>query len=127
MKNSCCHTVLFLVLMSLVAEMATSQSKKMSSKKPNVIVILTDDMGYSDIGCFGSEIKIPNIDKLADNGIRFTHFYNTARCRPSRASLMTGLYPHQAGMGFLSNYNYEEAGYVDDLSKNAVTMAVGLK
>ncbi len=123
MKNSCCHTVLFLVLMSLVAEMATSQSKKMSSKKPNVIVILTDDMGYSDIGCFGSEINTPNIDKLADNGIRFTHFYNSARCSPSRASLMTGLYPHQAGMGFLSNYNYEEAGYVDDLSKNAVTMA----
>ena len=123
MKNSCCHTVLFLVLMSLVAEMATSQSKKMSSKKPNVIVILTDDMGYSDIGCFGSEINTPNIDKLADNGIRFTHFYNTARCSPSRASLMTGLYPHQAGMGFLSNYNYEEAGYIDDLSKNAVTMA----
>ena len=123
MKNSCCHTVLFLVLMSLVAELATSQSKKINSKKPNVIVILTDDMGYSDIGCFGSEIKTPNIDKLADNGLRFTHFYNTARCSPSRASLMTGLYPHQAGMGFLSNYNYDEAGYIDDLSKNAVTMA----
>nr|WP_315148626.1 arylsulfatase [uncultured Flavobacterium sp.] len=113
----------FLVLMGLVAGIAFSQSNKAISKKPNVIVILTDDMGFSDIGCFGSEIKTPNIDKLAANGLRFTHFYNTARCSPSRASLMTGLYPHQAGMGFLSNYNYDEEGYVDDLSKKAVTMA----
>jgi arylsulfatase len=109
--------------MCLVAGIAFSQPKKANTKKPNVIVILTDDMGFSDIGCFGSEIKTPNIDKLAANGISFTHFYNTSRCSPSRASLMTGLYPHQAGMGFLSNYNYDEAGYVDDLSKNAVTMA----
>lgn len=93
------------------------------TKKPNVIVILTDDMGYSDIGCFGSEIKTPNIDRLAANGIRFTSFYNTARCSPTRAALLTGLYPHQAGMGHLSTENYIEEGYKDDLSKNAVTMA----
>lgn len=92
-------------------------------KKPNVIVILTDDMGYSDIGCFGSEIRTPNIDRLAANGISFTHFYNTARCSPTRASLLTGLYPHQAGMGHLSTENFKEPGYTDDLSKNAVTMA----
>jgi arylsulfatase len=109
--------------MCLVAGITFSQSNKAISKKPNVIVILTDDMGFSDIGCFGSEIKTPNIDKLAANGISFTHFYNTARCSPSRASLMTGLYPHQAGMGFLSNYNFDEEGYIDDLSKKAVTMA----
>ena len=114
---------LILLLLSLVFGATFSQPKKANSKKPNVIVILTDDMGFSDIGCFGSEIKTPNIDKLAANGISFTHFYNTARCSPSRASLMTGLYPHQAGMGFLSNYNYDEEGYVDDLSKKAVTMA----
>jgi len=112
-----------LVLLSLVFGTLFSQPKKAFAKKPNVIVILTDDMGFSDIGCFGSEIKTPNIDKLAANGLRFTHFYNTARCSPSRASLMTGLYPHQAGMGFLSNYNFDEEGYVDDLSKKAVTMA----
>jgi arylsulfatase A-like enzyme len=123
MRSKRCDKRLFLVLMCLVIGIAFSQSKKANTKKPNVIVILTDDMGFSDIGCFGSEIKTPNIDKLATNGISFTHFYNTARCSPSRASLMTGLYPHQAGMGFLSNYNYDEAGYVDDLSKNAVTMA----
>ena len=123
MRSIRCDKRLFLVLMCLVAGIAFSQPKKANTKKPNVIVILTDDMGFSDIGCFGSEIKTPNIDKLAANGISFTHFYNTSRCSPSRASLMTGLYPHQAGMGFLSNYNYDEAGYVDDLSKNAVTMA----
>lgn len=93
------------------------------TKKPNVIVILTDDMGYSDIGCFGSEIRTPNIDRLAANGLRFTSFYNTARCSPTRASLLTGLYPHQASMGHLSTENYSEEGYMDDLSKNAVTMA----
>ena len=98
-------------------------AQKQQSKKPNVIVILTDDMGYSDIGCFGAEINTPNIDRLAANGLRFTQFYNTARCSPTRASLLTGLYPHQAGMGHLSTENFPEPGYVDDLSKNAVTMA----
>jgi arylsulfatase len=99
------------------------QAQKGNIKKPNVIVILTDDMGYSDIGCFGSEIHTPNIDKLAMNGLRYTRFYNTARCSPSRAALLTGLYPHQAGMGHLSTENYTEDGYVDDLSKNVITMA----
>ncbi len=98
-------------------------AQKQLVKKPNVIVILTDDMGYSDIGCFGSEISTPNIDKLAANGLSFTHFYNTARCSPTRASLLTGLYPHEAGMGHLSTENFKEEGYVDDLSKQAVTMA----
>jgi len=111
-----------IALISLVA--CTNRN---AVQKPNILVILTDDMGYSDIGCFGSEIATPNIDRLADNGIRFTHFYNTARCSPTRASLLTGLYPHQAGMGHLANYNFEEEGYTDDLSKNAVTMAEVLK
>ena len=98
-------------------------AQKQKTKRPNVVVILTDDMGYSDIGCFGSEISTPTIDKLAANGMAFTHFYNTARCSPTRASLLTGLYPHQAGMGHLSSENFKEEGYTDDLSKNAVTMA----
>ena len=110
----------FLVLTCLLFEYSSINAQ---TKKPNVIVILTDDMGYSDIGCFGSEIKTPNIDRLAANGLRFTSFYNTARCSPTRASLLTGLYPHQAGMGHLSTENYTEEGYTDDLSKNAVTMA----
>jgi arylsulfatase len=112
-----------LFLICLFFPFVTIFAQKPSVKKTNVIVILTDDMGYSDIGCFGSEIKTPNIDKLAKNGLSFTHFYNTARCSPTRASLLTGLYPHQAGMGHLATENYKETGYADDLSKNAVTMA----
>ena len=98
-------------------------AQKKEAKKPNIIVILTDDMGYSDIGCYGSEIRTPNIDKLASTGLRFTQYYNTARSSSTRASLLTGLYPHQAGMGHLANYNFAEPGYKDDLSKNTVTMA----
>ena len=60
---------------------------------PNVIIIMADDVGYSDIGCYGSEIATPNLDALAAGGVRFTQFYNTARCCPTRASLLTGLYP----------------------------------
>jgi len=73
--------------------------KEKIENKPNIIIIMADDMGYSDLGCFGSEILTPNLDKLAENGLRMTQFYNAARCCPSRASLLTGLYPHQAGMG----------------------------
>src|SRR5215472_7377211 len=65
-----------------------------ATPRPNIIVILVDDMGFSDIGCYGSEIPTPNLDKLAAGGVRFTQFYNTARCSPSRSCLMTGLYPH---------------------------------
>ena len=61
-----------------------------AADKPNVIVILADDMGFSDIGCYGGEIATPNLDKLAAGGLRFTQFYNCARCCPTRASLMTG-------------------------------------
>ena len=70
-----------------------------SADRPNIIIIMADDMGYSDLGCYGGEVNTPNIDKLAKNGIRFTQFYNAARCCPTRASLLTGLYSHQAGMG----------------------------
>ena len=72
-----------------------------AAERPNIIIILADDMGYSDIGCYGGEIKTPNLDTLAANGLRFTQFYNTARCCPTRASLLTGLYPHQAGVGHM--------------------------
>ena len=71
--------------------------------QPNIIVILSDDMGYSDVGCYGGEIETPTLDRLAHNGIRFTQFYNTGRCCPTRASLLSGLYPHQAGIGHMMN------------------------
>ncbi len=67
--------------------------------KPNIVLIMVDDMGWSDIGCYGGEIPTPNLDRLAQGGLRFKQFYNTGRCCPTRASLLTGLYPHQAGIG----------------------------
>ena len=62
---------------------------------PNFVVILADDLGYSDIGCYGSEIQTPHLDALAAGGLRYTDFYNTARCWPSRAALLTGYYAQQ--------------------------------
>ena len=104
------------------------EAQNKQPKRPNILVILGDDIGYSDMGCMGSEINTPNIDRLAKNGVKFTQFYNTARCSPSRASLLTGLYPHEANMGHLaSGINYTEPGYGNDLSKNAVTLAEVLK
>src|SRR5271154_3632373 len=83
--------------------------------RPNVIIILADDMGYSDVGCYGGEIHTPNIDTLAKNGIRFAQFYNQARCCPTRASLLSGLYPHQAGVGAM-NQNLGKLPYQGELN-----------
>src|SRR5690606_26306627 len=69
-----------------------SIAEKRTGDKPNIIFIMSDDVGYSDVGAFGSEIQTPNIDRLADEGIRFSHFYNMSKCEPSRSSLFTGLY-----------------------------------
>ena len=85
-------------------------------QRPNIVLIMVDDMGYSDLGCYGSEIATPNLDGLAYGGLRFSRFYNAARCCPTRASLLTGLYPHQAGMGRMVSGNgpgpYQ--GYIND-------------
>ncbi len=94
--------------------------------RPNVIVIMSDDMGYSDLGCYGGEIDTPHLDSLARGGVRFTQFYNTARCCPTRASLLTGLYPHQAGIGHMMNDRGLE-GYRGDLNRRCVTIAEALK
>ena len=90
--------------------------------RPNIVVILVDDMGFSDIGCYGSEIPTPNLDKMAAEGLRFTQFYNTGRCCPTRASLLTGLYPHQAGIGHMTQDRGED-GYRGDLNEHCVTIA----
>ncbi len=95
-------------------------------QKPNIVLILTDDMGYSDLGCFGSEISTPNLDALAVNGLRFTQFYNAARCCPTRASLLTGLYPHQTGIGHMVDDRGFDA-YRGDLNQRSVTIAEALK
>lgn len=94
--------------------------------RPNIVLIMSDDMGYSDIGCYGGEIDTPNLNRLAANGLRFAQFYNTARCCPTRASLMSGLYPHQAGVGHMTeDLDYE--GYRGNLSGRCVTIAEVLK
>jgi len=103
-----------------------SESRAEKQKRPNIVLIMADDMGYSDIGCFGGEIRTPNLDGLAAGGIRFTQFYNTARCCPTRASLMTGLYQHQAGVGhMMEDKGYES--YRGDLNNRCVTIAEVLK
>jgi len=96
---------------------------------PNIVIIMADDMGYSDIGCYGSEIATPNLDRLAAGGMRFTHFYNAARCCPTRASLLTGLYPHQAGMGGMVDKmcTRPPGPYMGYLSPHCVTIAEVLR
>lgn len=98
----------------------------MATKRPNILLILNDDMGYSDLGCYGGEIATPNLDRLAAGGLRFTQFYNTARCCPSRASLLTGLHPHQADVGDMVG-NDGVDGYLGDLAPDAATIAEVLK
>ncbi len=95
-------------------------------QRPNIIVLFVDDMGFSDVGCFGGEIDTPNLDELAANGVRFTQFYNTARCCPARASLLTGLYAHQAGIGMMVYRDFGE-GYLGNLNNRCVTFAEVLK
>ena len=96
--------------------------------RPNVVVILSDDMGFSDLGCYGGEIATPNLDALAAGGVRFTQFYNCARCCPTRASLLTGLYPHQAGVGhMMEDKGATLPGYRGNLNRSCRTIAEALK
>jgi arylsulfatase A-like enzyme len=103
-----------------------------AAEKPNIVLIMADDMGFSDLGCYGSEIPTPHLDALASGGLRLTQFYNSARCSPTRAALLTGLHPHQAGMGRLA----EEAigittvnppAYLGYLNPSSVTLAEVLR
>lgn len=112
-------------LIALSAFQLNSYGKNPQSK-PNIVLIMADDMGYSDIGCYGSEISTPNIDWLANNGLRFRNFYNNAKCCPTRASLLTGLYNHEAGMGNMvtkADVEYQEGPYQGFLNQNCVTIA----
>jgi len=112
---------------AMSAPLAWAQATN-NTARPNIVVILVDDMGWSDIGSYGGEIPTPNLDALAAKGVRFTQFYNTARCSPSRASLLTGLYPHQAGMGHLDNIVREgSSGTTGRLNEHCVTMAEVLR
>jgi len=115
----------FVKLMSLLAAIIIVQPAAFAQTgaPPNIIIIMTDDMGFSDLGCYGSEIKTPNLDTLAQEGLRFTHFYNTSRCCPTRASLLTGLYSHQAGIGdMLNDEGPGNPGYRGRLMERCVTI-----
>ncbi|MDR1923647.1 MAG: arylsulfatase [Planctomycetaceae bacterium] len=123
----------FLVLLILGAIIVTNNQYLLAEEipdgqvsRPNIILVLSDDMGYSDLGCYGGELTTPNLDQLASGGIRFTQFYNTARCCPTRASLITGLHPHQAGMGHMT-HDQNLPGYQGDLLPSCVTIAEALK
>lgn len=112
--------VSLLTISGIKSEQGTAKPKK--DARPNVIVIMADDLGFSDIGCYGGEIRTPNLDRLAADGLRFNNFYNTGRSCPTRASLLTGLYQHQAGIGRMT-FDDGLPGYRGTLSKNAVTIA----
>jgi len=107
-----------------------TEERKKVDDRPNIVVILADDLGYSDLGCYGSEINTPNLDALAKSGLRFQRFYNAARCCPTRASLLTGLYPHEAGMGGMVSAVSSEPDpgpYQGFLNNESVTIAEVLR
>src|SRR6478752_2866666 len=116
-------SVLAVVLLTAVADLRAAEA---TTARPNVLFVLADDLGYSDLGCYGSEIPTPNLDALAKNGLRFTQFYNTARCCPTRAALLTGLYSHQAGVGHMMD-DKGSPGYRGDLNPKTPTIAEALK
>ncbi|HDR90014.1 MAG TPA: arylsulfatase [Bacteroidetes bacterium] len=111
----------FLVPLGLLSCSAAPENEP-----PNIILIMADDMGFSDPGCYGSEIQTPNLDRLAENGLRFSRFYNGARCCPTRASLLTGLYAHQVGVGYMADNDWGHESYRGDLDDQCVTMAEAL-
>ena len=97
--------------------------RRASEGAPNVVVVLVDDLGYSDLGCFGAEIPTPNIDAVADSGVSFTNFHVTPMCSPTRAALMTGCNPHQVGVGFVTHIDPGFPGYASEISESQPTMA----
>jgi len=91
-------SLLLIITAGIFASDAVAQQATTETRKPNIILIMADDLGFADIGCYGSEIETPTLDALAADGLRFTQFYNTAKCHSSRVSLMTGLYPPGHGV-----------------------------
>jgi arylsulfatase A-like enzyme len=121
-------TIRLLVIAGLTLAIPVGTLLSAPPGRPNIVVILVDDMGWSDIGCYGSEIPTPHLDALAKGGVRFTQFYNTGRCSPTRAALLTGHYPHQAGMGHLDNtVRPGHPGFQGKINDSSVTMAEVLR
>ncbi|HVE42387.1 MAG TPA: arylsulfatase [Planctomycetota bacterium] len=120
------NTRAFALILLLSSACAAPPVPASAGSRPNIVVVLADDMGFSDLGCYGSEISTPNIDRLARQGLRFTQFYNAARCCPSRASLLTGLYPHEAGVGHMVA-DRKTPSYQGYLNDRCVTLAEALR
>lgn len=126
-KTDVVRLLFFLSFWLFITGCSTDPKEKDPGKdRPNIIIIMADDMGFSDLGCYGGEINTPNLDLLATEGMRFTQFYNTSRCCPTRASLLTGLYPHQAGVGRMT-MDAGKPGYRGFLTENTVTIAEVLR
>lgn len=119
--------LLLCFMLLLVSCITSKQEIQTKEEKPNIILIMADDMGFSDLGFMGSGIETPNIDKLANNGMVFNQFYNAGRCCPSRASLLTGLYAHNADLGWMTASDFGRPGYRGAISKNSVSIAQVLK
>ena len=123
------NSIYLLLIWILFFFSCDEKRKKEESKldQPNIVLIMADDMGFSDIGSYGGEVHTPNLDALAEGGVRYTQFYNNARCCPTRASLMTGVYPHQAGMGWMTTADMGTPAYQGELNDESVTIAEVLK
>ena len=117
------NLIFILSVMGMFASLVVAQAQP---ERPNIIIIMADDMGFSDLGCYGGEIETPNLDVLAMNGLRFTQYYNAARCVPTRGSLLTGVYPHQAGVGAMVSPE-NRPGYRGRLVERVVTLAEVLR
>ncbi|NQT39453.1 MAG: arylsulfatase [Planctomycetes bacterium] len=113
-------------LLSVLAMLALPCPAPAAPLRPNIVLIMADDMGYSDIGCYGGEIETPTLDRLAAGGLRFTQFYNTARCCPTRAALLTGVNQHQAGIGHMTG-DYGRPAYQGYLNRRCVTVGEALR
>lgn len=120
MKN-----VFYIAVCSGMCTMSAVQAQRASA--PNIVLILCDDMGFSDLGCYGSEIHTPHIDSLAMSGVRFSQFKNTGRSCPSRAALLTGRYQHEVGMGWMTAVDEHRAGYRGQIDKEFPTIAEIMK
>ena len=112
-------------LVSLAVHFSSVPGSDEKPPSPNIVIIMADDMGFSDLGCYGGEIATPNLDALAENGIRFSQFYNCARCCPTRAALLSGVYPHQAGVGLMMS-DRGLPGYRGDIGTDVQTFAEAL-
>lgn len=118
---------LLVIHLGLLVGGVTANERNAAPSRPNVVVILADDLGFSDLGCYGGEIRTPNLDRLAADGLRFSQFYNCALCGPSRAALMTGLQPHQVGISGWTGLLNDRCVTAFELFKGAgyATCAVG--